>query len=151
MLVTAKDNDVGMKESYSEFEAADLRKRMWRRGASVREQCDMYGALCRMAEKRGALEGWWRLAPRTNRVVVVVKGPEWTGDVGGSVGVCLSACLTFFLLWEAERKTGKRAQLGVSESEERRCEKAEMRCFPRLRSQPGSVARPNLPMLPLPL
>lgn len=50
-----------------------------------------------IGEKRGGLEEMWRLAPRTNRVVVVVRGPECTGDVGGSVGVCLCACLSLSL------------------------------------------------------
>jgi hypothetical protein len=58
----------------------------------------------------------WRLAPRTDRVVVVVKGPEWTWEEASGcvfLRVCVSSC-----------------QLGVlSESEERRCEKAEMKMF----------------------
>lgn len=56
--------------------------------------------------------------------------------MGGSVGVCLSACLAFF--WEK-----------ASESERKR--EAEMRCFPRLESRPGSMAPPNLPIPMLPL
>ena len=64
--------------------------------------CDVYGALCGMAEKRGALEGCGDWRHGTNRVVVVVKGPGWTGDVGRGV----SSALPFFLLWESGRKTG---------------------------------------------
>jgi hypothetical protein len=62
-MITAEDNDAGMKRSYSEFGTTDARTRMWGKGASVVEQCDMYGALCGMAGKRGALEdsGDWRV------------------------------------------------------------------------------------------
>lgn len=48
-----------------------------------------------MAGKRGALE---LVEIGSNRVVVVVRGPEWTGDVGRPVG---RVSLRVFLLWES--------------------------------------------------
>ena len=81
------------------------------------------------------------MAPRTNRVVVVVKGPEWTvtwEEASGSV--FLRVWLSFFS-GKLSGKRGNALSWGVSESEgRRRCEKPEMRCFPRLESLPGSVA-----------
>lgn len=65
-----------MKGSYSEFEGDRSPSEC---GEDVRDgvrqckgQCDMYGALCWMAEKRGALEGKgcgdWRLETRNRDV-----------------------------------------------------------------------------------
>ena len=51
--------------------------------------------------------------------------------MGRSVGVCLCACLALL--------SGKRVS-------QRRCEKTEMRCLPRLESLPGSMATPILPL-----
>jgi hypothetical protein len=96
-----EDNDDGWDERVvlGVWGCRSPRMNVAKRGASVgsvREQCDMYGTLCGMGEKRGALEGRWRLAPRTNRVVVVVKGPEWTGDAWEEASGCVFVRVSLF-------------------------------------------------------